>query len=115
MVGFEITEEVVNSRRSYFIRIAIARISLDLVKVLDVAKYFLLFSFFDLTLTTTISIAIKPSVTVAISHIPSSSPFPSSSSHLQMVPSRRTVVTATHCSPATSHRLAITPAAIGIA
>ena len=88
MVGFEITEEVVNSRRSYFIRIAvaIARISLDLIKVLDVAKYFLLFSFFDLIQKITISIAIEPSAAVTIFHILSSSPFPSSFSHHQREP-----------------------------
>jgi hypothetical protein len=73
---------------------------LDLIKGLNGVEYFLLFSFFDQTQTTRISIAAKPSVTIAISHIPSSSPFPSSSSHLQKEPSRRTttVVTTTHCS-----------------
>jgi hypothetical protein len=74
---------------------------LGLVKGLNGVEYFLPFSFFDQTQTTKISIAIKPSVTIAISHIPSSSPFPSSSSHPQMEPSRRTttaVVITIHCS-----------------
>jgi hypothetical protein len=99
VVGFEITEEVVNSRRSYFIRIAIARISLDLIKVLDVAKYFLLFSFFDLIQKITISIAVEPSAAVTVFHILSSSPFLSSFSHPQKEPSGRTAVTAhvIHC------------------
>lgn len=109
-------KRAVDSRRSYSVRItAVARISLGLVKELDGVEYFLPFSFFDQTQMTTISIATKPSIVTAISHIPSSSPFPSSSSHPQMEPSRRTtVVAATHCSP-TSHRLAVTPAAIDIA
>jgi hypothetical protein len=99
VAGFEITEEVVNSRRSYFIRIAIARISLDLIKVLDVAKYFLLFSFFDLIQKITISIAVEPSAAIAVFHILSSSPFLSSFSHPQKEPSGRTAVTAhvIHC------------------
>jgi hypothetical protein len=83
---------------------------------LNEVEYFLPFSFFDLTQTTKISIATKPSITIAISHIPSSSPFPSSSSHLQKEPSRRTTaVTAIHCSATTSLILAVTPAAIDIA
>ena len=94
VVGFEITEEVVNSRRSYFIRIAIARISLDLVKVLDVAKYFLLFSFFDLIQKITISIAVEPSAAVTVFHILSSSPFLSSFFHPQKEPWGKTAVTA---------------------
>jgi hypothetical protein len=89
---------------------------LDLVKGLDGVEYFLLFSFFDLTQTTTISIATKPSITIAISHIPSSSPFPSSSSHPQMEPSRRTVATTTHCSATSQlNRVVVAIAAIDIA
>jgi hypothetical protein len=91
---------------------------LDLVKELDGVEYFLLFSFFDQTQTITISIATKPSVTIAISHIPSSSPFPSSSSHPQMEPSRRTtvVVATTHCSATSQlNRVVVAIAAIDIA
>jgi hypothetical protein len=90
---------------------------LDLVKGLDEVEYFLLFSFFDQTQTTTISIATKPSITIAISHIPSFSPFPSSSSHPQMEPSRRTVVVTTHCLPVTFqlNKVIVAIAAIDIA
>jgi hypothetical protein len=91
---------------------------LDLVKELNGVEYFLLFSFFDQTQTTTISIAAKPSVTIAISHIPSSSPFPSSFSHPQMEPSRRTttVVVITHCSATSQlNRFVVAIAIINIA
>jgi hypothetical protein len=90
---------------------------LGLVKGLNGVEYFLLFSFFDQTQTTRISIAAKPSVTIAISHIPSSSPFPSSSSHLQKEPSRRTtVIVTTHCSATSQlNRVVVAIAAIDIA
>jgi hypothetical protein len=92
---------------------------LGLVKGLNGVEYFLPFSFFDQTQTTTISIATKPSITVAISHIPSSSPFPSSSSHPQMEPSRRTtavVATTTHCSATSQlNRIVVAIGAIDIA
>ena len=71
---------------------------MDLAEGLDGVEYFLPFSFFDQTQTKLISITIEPSVATAISHIPSSSPFPSSSSHPQMVLSRRTATAVTHCS-----------------
>jgi hypothetical protein len=71
---------------------------LDLVEGLDGVEYFLLFSFFDQIQTKQISITIEPSVATAISHTPSSSPFPSSSSHPQKVLSRRTATAVKHCS-----------------
>jgi hypothetical protein len=67
---------------------------------------------------TTIFIATKQSATIAISHIPSSSPFPSSFSHPQMEPSRRTttVVITTHCSATSQlNRVVVAIAAIDIA
>lgn len=81
---------VVDSRKSYSAGIAIARISLDLAREPDGAMYYLLFSFFDQIRRIMTSIAIVPSVTVTKCHTPSSFPSPSSSSHPQKEPSRRT-------------------------
>ena len=86
---------VIDSRRSCSTRTAaIARISLDLVKELGEAEYFLLSFFFGPTQTTMISVVVKPSVAAAVSHTLSSSPFRFSFSHPLKELSRRTAAVA---------------------